>query len=107
MDQSTANFLDAIPKFVIGISFAVLSLSVVHEWAYFSVIGLRYLTFVSAADYLSNAITWLPAASIALLVGILLRAIERRLALQAAGEEGSRDYISEVARILFIIIFLI
>jgi hypothetical protein len=37
----------------------VLLVTVVHEWAYFKIVGLNFRGFSSAYDYFSNAILWL------------------------------------------------
>jgi hypothetical protein len=72
---------DIAPKGIALLSFAILSLTIVHEWGYFWVIGSNFQTVASAYDYLSNSILWLPqnlliilaAASLQLLFRMLLR----------------------------------
>jgi hypothetical protein len=46
---------------VVSIGTAVsFLLSLVHEQAYFSLIGRKFLNFASLSDYLSNLLDWLP-----------------------------------------------
>src|SRR5258708_24467322 len=47
---------------VIGLLiFALVVFSTVHDWGYFSVIGPHFRTLLSAYDYITNAIEWMPA----------------------------------------------
>jgi hypothetical protein len=49
------------PQKLIGlISFLTLIFAVIHEWAFFTVVGLPFLTLASPIDYVSSAIYWLP-----------------------------------------------
>ncbi|MBS0245841.1 MAG: hypothetical protein JSR61_04410 [Proteobacteria bacterium] len=52
---------DIAAKLVALISFGGLMLSVIYEWAYFSIIGREYQRLAVAGDYLANAVEWLPA----------------------------------------------
>jgi hypothetical protein len=46
---------------VVGLlSFAILTLSVFHDWGYFWVVGLRFQSMQTPYDYLANSIEWLP-----------------------------------------------
>jgi hypothetical protein len=46
---------------VIGLlSFSVVMLTTVHDWGYFSIIGPRFRALLSAYDYITNALEWMP-----------------------------------------------
>ncbi|KGT81693.1 hypothetical protein MA20_02875 [Bradyrhizobium japonicum] len=47
-------------------------LSLVHEQAYFSLIGRKFLNFASLSDYLSNVLDWLPTATVILVAYTML-----------------------------------
>jgi hypothetical protein len=47
---------------VIGLlSFSLIVFTTVHDWGYFSIIGPNFRTLLSAYDYITNAIEWMPA----------------------------------------------
>jgi hypothetical protein len=54
------QLFERFPTILAVTSFAVLVTTVVHEWGYFLVVGAHFQTLVSATDYLSNSILWLP-----------------------------------------------
>jgi hypothetical protein len=54
------QLFERFPTVLAAISFAVLITTVVHEWGYFSVVGIHFQALVSATDYLANSILWLP-----------------------------------------------
>ena len=58
-----------MPTFLAAGSFAVLTVTVVHELGYFSVVGLRFQAILSVSDYFANSILWLPLAAVAGLGG--------------------------------------
>jgi uncharacterized membrane protein SirB2 len=71
--------LDDAPKFIAILSFSALVLSAVHEWAYFQVLGLQFLTISSPLDYLSSALIWLPLALAVLVAFAILNIAVRRI----------------------------
>lgn len=54
------SFLDNVAAIIGAATVALLVISVTHEYGYFWVVGSRLQTFVTASDYFSNAIVWLP-----------------------------------------------
>jgi hypothetical protein len=54
-------------------------LSVVHEEAYFYVVGGKFQNFASLSDYLSNVLDWLPAAAVLVVANEMIRALLRIL----------------------------
>jgi hypothetical protein len=64
------EILDLVPKAIALLSFAVLALTVVHEWGYFWVLGSHFQAVASAYDYFSNSILWLPQNLLLLLLGL-------------------------------------
>jgi len=72
------DMLDKFPSVLAATTFLILSLSVVHEWGYYSELGARFQTLVSAADYLSTALLWLPYIAIGWLVSALLSLLQLR-----------------------------
>lgn len=61
--------LEHFPAALALVTAAVFFMTVVHEWAYFMVIGPHLQTTMSSVDYLSNAILWLPWYVLLLLAG--------------------------------------
>src|SRR5262245_35509562 len=55
-----SSILENVGKLAAAISLALVAVSVIYEWGYFHVIGSEFQRFASPADYLSNAIGWLP-----------------------------------------------
>jgi hypothetical protein len=60
--QDAVRLMGEVPKLAGLVSLGALAISVVHEWGYFQVIGLQYLTIASPLDYLSSTLYWLPVA---------------------------------------------
>lgn len=58
------TLFERITGLVTAGSALLIILSVSHEFGYFTYIGLFYQAFVSATDYFTNAILWLPIAAI-------------------------------------------
>jgi hypothetical protein len=56
------DLLETAAKCIGVASFAVLFITVVHEWGYFLVLGPHLLAVATTYDYLANALVWLPAA---------------------------------------------
>ncbi|MGJ4954616.1 hypothetical protein ACQR1H_03155 [Bradyrhizobium sp. HKCCYLRH2015] len=56
------DLLDLAPKFLAVLSAMVLTLTVVHEYGYFGVVGSHLQTIATTYDYLANAFIWLPTA---------------------------------------------
>jgi hypothetical protein len=71
------------PKVTALVSFAVLMLTVFHDWGYFWIIGSKFQSLQTTYDYIANSITWLPL-SLAILaiyvisLGALFEFISRR-----------------------------
>jgi hypothetical protein len=59
--------LDSLPKVIGVLSFGLLALSTVHDWAYFLVVGPKLRSIQTTYDYVSNAIEWLPILALGLL----------------------------------------
>lgn len=58
---------------------ASLLVSVVHEWAYFSVINPDLIRLMTISDYFSSILKWLPGTVIAMFVGYAALFITRRI----------------------------
>lgn len=71
--------LEAIGKIVAAITLLVLTLSVVYERAYFSVIGTTFQRFMSASDYFASVIAWLFPSVISIGLTVLLVTVIVRL----------------------------
>jgi hypothetical protein len=54
------TFLDRFAAILGASSVALLLISVVYEWGYFFQVGRHLQSILTPADYLSNAILWLP-----------------------------------------------
>ena len=64
--SSLATFLNSFAA-IIGIAtVALLLMSLGHEYGYFWIVGSKFQTFLTATDYLSNAVLWLPSVALAL-----------------------------------------
>jgi hypothetical protein len=53
--------LENATKLIGLLSFALVVFSAVHDWGYFSIIGPHFRTLLSAYDYVTNAVEWMPA----------------------------------------------
>ena len=62
------KIFDKLPQIVAGVSFMVLILAIVHEYAYFAVVGAQYQSLMSATDYLVSALSWMPLFAIVLFI---------------------------------------
>lgn len=52
--------LPLVPSFVALITAVAVTASATYEWAYYFGLGVEFLTFTSAYDYLSASFRWLP-----------------------------------------------
>jgi hypothetical protein len=66
------GYIEKLPAVLAGFSGIALLLSVVHEYAYYFVIGDRFLATLTALDFLRLAIYWLPVPIVTFLVGAIL-----------------------------------
>jgi|HubBroStandDraft_5_1064220.scaffolds.fasta_scaffold283414_2 hypothetical protein len=57
-------FLERFAAIVGTVTLTLLTLSVSHEYGYFLTIGRQFQTFLSASDYIINAVQWLPVGVI-------------------------------------------
>jgi hypothetical protein len=53
--------LENAAKLIGLLSFALVVFSTVHDWGYFSIVGPHFRTMLTAYDYVTNAIEWMPA----------------------------------------------
>jgi hypothetical protein len=60
---------DNSTKLIGLVSFALLVVATVHDWAYFLVIGRKFRSIQTTYDYITSAIEWMPAF---LLIGIMV-----------------------------------
>lgn len=67
------------PATIAAISFAVLCLAVTHEWAYFLVVGTQFQALMSATDYFTSSLFWLPLIIIGITGAALINLVLRRL----------------------------
>jgi hypothetical protein len=58
--MKATDALDIAPKAVAVLSFGVLIVTVLHDWGYFWMIGLRFQSVQTPYDHLANSIEWLP-----------------------------------------------
>jgi hypothetical protein len=76
------DLIDNLGKFIAALSFALLIVTVFHDWGYFSVLGSRYQSIQTPYDHLANAIEWLPLHLaiflVAFLFSLVLRALIRK-----------------------------
>jgi hypothetical protein len=95
-------------------SFALLE-SIIYEYAYFSVIGSRFLSLLGASDYLRETVLWLPPLAMVVIfsavAGISIREIHdaRREHAQATGDlksAGGAGQIEGIARLVGGVLFL-
>jgi hypothetical protein len=82
--------LERFPTVLALVTSAVFFMTVVHEWAYFLVVGPHLQTTMSSVDYLSNAILWLPWHVLLLLVALVVAFLVLRGAGAVWGRRGSR-----------------
>lgn len=113
--SSLGDIFSTIPKYVsISASFIIL-LSVIHEYAYFSVIGQEFITVYSATDFLKLSIFWAPAVLLTSIFGFTLRYYDessRQRAFAANPAQAERLYkypdlsLKIMRRSLFIVCFI-
>jgi hypothetical protein len=66
------QMFDKLPQLIAGATFLVLTLAIVHEVAYFAVVGWQFQSLMSATDYLVSALSWMPLVLISFLVVAVL-----------------------------------
>jgi hypothetical protein len=85
IQMSMKDIIGSLTNTISVVSAAAFVLSVIHETAYFSVVGSKFLSAASLTDYLANALDWLPGA-IAILLGywlvLILSAMASGLAIE-------------------------
>jgi hypothetical protein len=76
------NLIDNLGKFIAALSFALVTVTVLHDWGYFWVLGSRFQSIQTPYDHLANAIEWLPLHLaiflLAFLLSFVLRALGRK-----------------------------
>jgi hypothetical protein len=66
-------FIEKTPQILAGATFLVLVLAIIHELAYFAVVGPQFQSAMTATDYFVSALAWMPLVVIVLLgTGLLL-----------------------------------
>jgi hypothetical protein len=63
---------DKLPQVIAGATFLILTLAIVHEVAYFAVVGWQFQSLMSATDYLVSALSWMPLVFVCILMVALL-----------------------------------
>ena len=76
-DSNLAKLLQIIPSIAAAISFAVLSLAFVHEWAFYFVIGGQFRPLMSITDYFNSAAAWLPWVALGAVISIIWRLTDK------------------------------
>jgi hypothetical protein len=71
--------LDRFPSLIAASTFLVLSLSVTHEWGYYSQFDQHIQALVSPSDYFSSALLWLPYVAVAYFLLTALTVLQWRL----------------------------
>jgi hypothetical protein len=71
--ESLTKLVGTVPNIVAAVSFLVLVLAFVHEWAYFHVIGGQNQSLLSITDYFNSAVGWLPWVGVGLAIATLMR----------------------------------
>lgn len=69
--------MEMVPVVVATVSFVVLTLAFVHEWAFYSVVGSEFQSLMSVADYFNSAVAWLPWAGLGFVVAIIWRLLDK------------------------------
>jgi hypothetical protein len=65
------NLIDNLGKLIAALSFALLTVTVLHDWGYFWVLGSRFQSIQTPYDHLANAIEWLPLYLALILLALL------------------------------------
>jgi hypothetical protein len=73
------NLIDNLGKFIAALSFALLTVTVFHDWGYFWVLGSRFQSIQTPYDHLANAIEWLPLHLAIFLLAFLFSFVQRAL----------------------------
>jgi hypothetical protein len=68
--ESLTALVGIVPSVTAAMSFMVLILAFVQEWAFYWVIGGQYQSLVSITDYFNSAIGWLPWAVIGFMTAL-------------------------------------
>jgi hypothetical protein len=81
--MKATDALDNVPKAVAILSFAVLIVTVLYDWGYFWVVGLRFQSLQTPYDQLANSIEWLPYSLVYVglnfaILGGLMRLLARK-----------------------------
>jgi hypothetical protein len=71
--------LDRFPSLLAASTFVVLSLSVTHEWGYYSQLDPHLQALVSPTDYFSSALLWLPYIAVTYFILAVLTVLQWRL----------------------------
>jgi hypothetical protein len=61
-------FLEHFAAILGALTVALLTMSVVHEYGYFTFIGRHFQTLLTTTDYLANGVLWLPWALFLILI---------------------------------------
>ena len=65
------KLLGFVPSLAAALSFTVLAVAFVHEWAFYYVVGGQYQSLVGVTDYFNSAIGWLPWVVLGALIAAL------------------------------------
>ena len=76
--MSLKDFLLKVPAVIIALSAIVLVASVAHEWTYFSVVGLEFISLLSTTDYARASLQWLPVTAGGILISIIYLMVRAR-----------------------------
>jgi hypothetical protein len=66
------RIIEKSPQIFALVTFLVLVLAIIHEFAYFAVVGPQFQSLMTATDYLVSALSWMPTLGIAILVLTIL-----------------------------------
>lgn len=66
------DLIDKLPKLIAAISFTSIIVFVVHEWAYFAVIGSRFLLLFTVYDFISNSLIWVVPTGVLISLGMFI-----------------------------------
>lgn len=81
------KFLENFSKVVAMGTFGVLSLAVMHELAYFYVVGWHFLTLIGAYDFLLTALHWLPLLIVVSLIQFVVQMLGGGSSKEKSGTE--------------------
>lgn len=106
------DIFSTIPKYASIFASFIILLSITHEYAYFTVIGMEFITVYSAIDFLKLSIFWVPSVVLVSIFGVTLRYYDeskrqRAFAIDSAQAERLYKYpdlsLKIMRRSLFII----